>query len=102
LYHYDGLHHRLERIGSAKVGKKAALYAAEQKCVADASAVFIMTAVFPRVLWKYRLARSYRRRPLDTAHLYHTFSLATTWFGPAPSSTAASKHNRIEREHRLV
>src|SRR5437660_3319798 len=75
LYHYDGLHHRLERIGSARAVKKVAVYAAGQEFVADASAVFFMTAVFPRVLWKYRFARSYRVVLLDAGHLCQTFCL---------------------------
>ena len=98
LYHYDGLHHRLERIGSAKVAKKAALYAAQQEFVADASAVFIMTAVFPRVLWKYRFARSYRVVLLDAGHLCQTFCLVATWLGLAPFCTAAIKDTLIEKD----
>ncbi len=98
LYHYDGLHHRLERIGSAKFVKKAALYAAQQEFVADASAVFIMTAVFPRVLWKYRFARSYRVVLLDAGHLCQTFCLVATWLGLAPFCTAALKDTLIEKD----
>jgi len=98
LYHYDGLHHRLERIGSARAVKRAALYAADQKFVADASAVFLMTAVFPRVLWKYRFARSYRVVLLDAGHLCQTFCLVATWLGLAPFCTAALKDTLIEKE----
>ncbi len=98
LYHYDGLHHRLERIGSARAVKKAAAYAADQDFVADASAVFIMTAVFPRVLWKYRFARSYRVVLLDAGHLCQTFYLVATWLGLAPFCTAALKDTLIEQE----
>ena len=98
LYHYDGLHHRLERIGSAKFLKKAAAYAAQQEFVADASAVFIMTAVFPRVIWKYRFARSYRVVLLDAGHLCQTFCLVATWLGLAPFCTAALKDTLIEKD----
>jgi SagB-type dehydrogenase family enzyme len=98
LYHYDGLHHRLERIGSARAVKKAAHYAADQEFVADASAVFFMTAVFPRVLWKYRFARSYRVVLLDAGHLCQTFCLVATWLGLAPFCTAALKDSLIEKE----
>jgi SagB-type dehydrogenase family enzyme len=98
LYHYDGLHHRLARIGSARVVKKAALLAVDQKFVEDASAVFFMTAVFPRVLWKYRFARSYRVVLLDAGHLCQTFCLVATWLGLAPFCTAAIKDTLIEKE----
>lgn len=98
VYHYDGLHHRLARIGSAKAVRNAARYAADQEFVADASAVFIMTAVFPRVLWKYRFARSYRVVLLDAGHLCQTLCLVATWLGLAPFCTAALRDTLIEKE----
>jgi len=98
LYYYDGLHHRLERIGSASAVKKVTAFAADQEFVADASAVFVMTAVFPRVLWKYRFARSYRVVLLDAGHLCQTFCLVATWLGLAPFCTAALRDTLIERE----
>jgi SagB-type dehydrogenase family enzyme len=98
LYHYDGLHHRLARVGSAKAVRNAVRYAADQDFVADASAVFIMTAVFPRVLWKYRFARSYRVVLLDAGHLCQTFCLVATWLGLAPFCTAALRDTLIEKE----
>src|SRR6185437_15482574 len=45
LYHYDGLHHRLERLRTLSAVPKAVAYAAGQDFVGDASALFIMTAV---------------------------------------------------------
>lgn len=98
LYHYDGLHHRLERIGSARAVRKAAVLAADQEFVADTSAVFLMTAVFSRVLWKYRFARSYRVVLLDAGHLCQTFCLVATWLGLAPFCTAALRDTLIEKE----
>jgi len=98
LYHYDGLHHRLERLRSAPAVKKAVTYAAGQEFVGDASALFIMTAVFPRVLWKYRFARTYRVVLLETGHLCQTFCLVATWLGLAPFCTAAFEDTLIEKE----
>ena len=98
LYHYHCLHHRLERVRSSQAVKKAVAYTAGQGFVADASALFIMTAVFPRVLWKYRFARSYRVVLLDAGHLCQTFCLAATWLGLAPFCTAAFEDALIEKD----
>jgi SagB-type dehydrogenase family enzyme len=98
LYHYDCLHHRLNRIRSLSAVPKAVAYAAGQDFVGDASALFIMTAVFPRVLWKYRFARSYRVVLLDAGHLCQTFCLVATWLGLAPFCTAAFEDSLIERD----
>jgi SagB-type dehydrogenase family enzyme len=77
---------------------KAVAYTAGQDFVAGASALFIMTAVFPRVLWKYRFARSYRVVLLDAGHLCQTFCLAATWLGLAPFCTAAFEDTLIEKD----
>lgn len=98
LYHYDCLHHRLEWLRSSAAVKRAVAYAAGQAFVADASALFIMTAVFPRVLWKYRFARSYRVVLLDAGHLCQTFCLVATWLGLAPFCTAAFEDTLIEKD----
>ncbi len=98
LYHYDGLHHSLTRLRSVKALKKAVTYAAGQEFVGDASALFIMTAVFPRTQWKYRFARTYRVVLLETGHLCQTFCLVATWLGLAPFCTAAFEDTMIEKE----
>jgi SagB-type dehydrogenase family enzyme len=98
LYHYDCLRHRLERLRSRSAAAKAVAYTAGQDFVGDASALFIMTAVFPRVLWKYRFARSYRVVLLDAGHLCQTFCLVATWLGLAPFCTAAFEDSLIERD----
>ena len=98
LYHYDGLHHQLARLSSAQAVKKAVTYAAGQEFVADASALFIMSAVFPRTQWKYRFARTYRVVLLETGHLCQTFCLVATWLGLAPFCTAAFEDSLIEKE----
>lgn len=98
LYHYNCLHHRLERLRSSRAIKKAVAYTAGQDFVGDASALFIMTAVFPRVLWKYRFARSYRVVLLDAGHLCQTFCLVATWLGLAPFCTAAFEDTLIEKD----
>ena len=98
LYHYDCLHHRLERLKAVPAINKAVEYAAGQKFLRDASALFLMTAVFPRVMWKYRFPRAYRVVLLDAGHLCQTFCLVATWLGMAPFCTAALNDSLIEQD----
>lgn len=98
VYHYDGLHHRLSRLRSLPAKRKIVEYAADQDYLEDASAIFIMTAVFPRVLWKYRFTRAYRIVLLDAGHLCQTFCLVATWLGLAPFCTAAFRDSALEKE----
>jgi SagB-type dehydrogenase family enzyme len=98
LYHYNGLKHHLERIRSVPAKKKAVEYSAGHEFLKNASAVFIMTAVFPRSQWKYRFSRAYRVVLLDQGHLCQTFCLVATWMGLAPFCTAALKESVIEKD----
>jgi len=98
LYHYDCLHHRLEVLRSVPASKKAVSYAAGQDFLKDAAAVFLMTAVFPRTMWKYRFPRAYRVVLLDAGHLCQTFCLVATWLGLAPFCTAALKESEVEKD----
>ena len=96
LYHYAPDHHRLEKIGSSCSPKTAAEYCADQTWIGKAAALFIMTAVFPRSIWKYRFPRAYRTILLDAGHLCQTFCLVATRLGLGPFCTAALRDSRIE------
>ena len=98
LYHYHAARHRLELISNEVSGSRASLYCARQRYVAKAAALFIMTAVFPRTMWKYGKPRAYRVVLLDTGHLCQTFCLVATWLGLAPFCTAAFKDTLIEND----
>jgi len=98
LYHYDGRDHALELIVSGATPQMAQAYCADQPYVAQASALFIMTGVFARNMWKYRHPRAYRVVLLDAGHLGQTFCLTATRLGLAPFSTAALKDTLIERD----
>lgn len=98
LYHYDGVRHRLDHLRAVPAKRKAASYAAGQQFLKGAAAVFLMTAVFPRTMWKYRFARAYRVVLLDAGHLCQTFCLVATWLGLAPFCTAALKDSEIETD----
>ena len=96
LYHYDARDHALERISSGATPQMARDYCADQAYVAQSAALFIMTGVFARSMWKYRHARAYRVVLLDAGHLGQTFCLTATRLGLAPFSTAALKDTLIE------
>lgn len=98
LYHYNGLEHWLEWVGSVAARKKAVEYSAGHEFLKNASAVFLMTAVFPRSQWKYRFPRAYRVVLLDQGHLCQTFCLVATWLGLAPFCTAALQESLIEKD----
>jgi SagB-type dehydrogenase family enzyme len=98
LYHYQPAHHRLEMISTNAKREKAWLYCTRQHFVRDAAALFLMTAVFRRTMWKYQHARAYRVVLLDAGHLCQTFCLVATWLGLAPFCTAALKDTLIEED----
>jgi SagB-type dehydrogenase family enzyme len=98
LYHYDAKDHALELIFSKATPQMARAYCADQPYVAHAAALFIMTGVFARSMWKYQHPRAYRVVLLDAGHLGQTFCLTATRMGLAPFSTAALKDTLIERD----
>jgi SagB-type dehydrogenase family enzyme len=98
LYHYQPATHQLETISTNTSSEKAWLYCARQHFVRNAGALFLMTAVFPRTMWKYQHARAYRVVLLDAGHLCQTFCLVATWLGLAPFCTAALKDTLIEKD----
>src|SRR5881398_3904331 len=98
LYHYHPGHHHLERISTNATPDKAQRYCGRQSYVRDAAALFLMTAVFRRTMWKYQHARAYRVVLLDAGHLCQTFCLTATWLGLAPFCTAALKDTLIEKD----
>lgn len=98
LYHYNGKNHCLAKIRKGRMEDKAIEYCAGQAYVKDAAALFLMTAVFPRSMWRYHFARAYRVVLLDAGHLCQTFCLTATWLGLAPFCTAALKDSLIEED----
>jgi SagB-type dehydrogenase family enzyme len=98
IYHYDAEAHELERISADATAQQARAYCADQPYAAHAAALFIMTAVFERTMWKYPHPRAYRVVLLDAGHLGQTFCLTATRLGLAPFSTAALKDTLIEHD----
>lgn len=98
LYHYNTRNHSLECLRRGQMQESAVQYCAGNALVKDTAALFLMTAVFSRSMWKYRFARAYRVVLLDTGHLCQTFCLTATWLGLAPFCTAALNDGLIERD----
>jgi SagB-type dehydrogenase family enzyme len=98
LYHYHPANHCLEMVNPNATPQKAWLYCARQDHARNAAALFLMTAVFGRTMWKYFHPRAYRVVLLDTGHLCQTFCLVATWLGLAPFCTAALKDTLIEED----
>lgn len=98
FYHYAPDHHRLERLTFSHGTKRAAKYCAGQDWVRHAAALFIMTAVWERSMWKYRFPRAYRTILLDAGHACQTFCLMATHLHLAPFCTAALNDSVIERD----
>lgn len=98
LYHYASDRNALEHIPVKVSRKKAGRYCARQAWVEAAAALFLITAVFPRSMWKYRFSRAYRTVLADAAHLSQTFCLVATYLRLAPFCTMALKDSLIERD----
>ena len=98
LYHYACDRHVLRPIPQPITARRAVQYCAGQDWVKDAAAVFLITAVFERSMWKYRFPRAYRTVLADAAHLTQTFCLVATYLQLAPFCTMALKDSLIERD----
>src|SRR6185437_6970813 len=98
LYHYQAKDHRLAKLPGKATARAASAYCARQAYFGKAAALFIMTAVFARTMWKYGRARAYRVVLLEAGHLCQTFCLTATRLGLAPFSTAALRDSLIEKD----
>jgi len=98
MYHYQAKDNRLARLRAKVSPRMASAYCADQPYFSGAAALFIMTAVFARTMWKYGRARAYRVVLLETGHLCQTFCLTATRLGLAPFSTAALRDSLIEKD----
>ena len=80
IYHYSIKNHWLEEIKIGNFGNSLANAALDQEMCADASVVFIWTAVFGRSKWKYS-QRAYRYIYLDAGHVAENLALAAASIG---------------------
>jgi SagB-type dehydrogenase family enzyme len=98
IYHYRGDGHFLERLHNGAQSARVVELCARQEWVRDCAALFVMTAKFPRVMWRYGFSRAYRTVLLEAGHFCQTFCLVATWLGLAPFCTAALVDAEIEED----
>jgi SagB-type dehydrogenase family enzyme len=98
VYHYRPDRHCLELLKAGKVSGRLSRLCGHQAWVQACSALFVMTSVLARVMWRYRYARAYRVILLEAGHFCQTFCLVATWLGLAPFCTAALDDEKVERD----
>lgn len=96
LYHYNGRCHSLTLIGDAPSDTELAYMTYNQRQCYCSPFTCFTTAVFPRLAYKYRHARSYRLWMYDAGHYGQTFVLACTALGLGAYQTAAFRDSEVE------
>ena len=98
IYHYSVRRHGLEMLRSKRVGSQFVQFCSGQQWVENAAVLFIMTAVFPRTMWRYRFSRAYRVVQMEAGHLGQTLQLTATALGLDSLVTAALQDSSIEHQ----
>lgn len=98
LYHYSPRTRGLHRLRKGATADLASAYLGGQPWFGDAGAVVFMTALMPRVWWRYPHPRSYRAILAEVGHFCQTFCLVATWLRLAPFCTMALSDRTIERD----
>jgi SagB-type dehydrogenase family enzyme len=98
LYHYSAEDHLLAQLRPGAARARMERYLPGQGFFASASALVLMTAVFPRTEWQYPFPRAYRVVHLEAGHFCQTFCLVATALGLAPFCTAALADSTVERD----
>lgn len=96
LYHYAVESDALEPIRRGYAEDLALEICAGQPWIGDSAAVFFMTAVLERSMWKYDHSRTYRILLMDAGHLGQTFHLVCTSLGLGPVTTAATQDRLLQ------
>ncbi|MBI2189286.1 MAG: SagB family peptide dehydrogenase [Acidobacteria bacterium] len=101
LYHYASDSHVLEQLTTGEGGRRVVSYLPGQWWYESAPVLVLITAVFPRVQWKYDFPRAYRVVLAEAGHFCQTFCLTATWLGLAPFCSMALADSRIEHDLRI-
>jgi SagB-type dehydrogenase family enzyme len=97
FYYFSPVENSLYRIASGATPEQAVSLCGNQEWVGGAAALFFMTAVFARSMWKYPHPRMYRILSAEFGHFCQTFCLTATALNLAPFSTMALADTSIER-----
>jgi SagB-type dehydrogenase family enzyme len=101
IYHYRPDDHAIEPVRRGLPRAAITDYLSGQRWFEHCSAIFVMTSVLPRVMWKYHTPRAYRVVLLEAGHFCQTFCLVATWLGLAPFCTAAFSDEKLERDLKI-
>lgn len=96
VYHYDAAAHELVGLGHRVTSRTITKLLVNQFYYRDAAAVVVMTAVFPRAMWRYPFSRALRTVLTEAGHLGQTFCLAATSLGLAPFTVMAFDESLAE------
>lgn len=96
VYHYRADRNSLELLRRWTSEDRLVKLCAGQNWIRHCSALFVMTAVLPRVMWRYHFSRAYRVVLLEAGHFCQTFCLVATRLGLAPFCTAALVDAKLE------
>jgi SagB-type dehydrogenase family enzyme len=97
IYHYSVRRHGLELLKAKQIGTRFVQFCSGQQWVRDAAVLFVMTAVFPRTMWRYRFPRAYRVVQIEAGHLGQTLQLTATALSLDSLVTAALQDSTLER-----
>jgi SagB-type dehydrogenase family enzyme len=97
IYHYAVRDHALERLSGLPGVEAISKAFPGQPWIAGAPAIFVMTAVIARSMWKYRFGRTYRVLLMDAGHVGQTFYLVAAAIGLGPVTTGAFHDTSLER-----
>jgi SagB-type dehydrogenase family enzyme len=94
LYHYNIRIHALEELRIGDLAEETSHASLDQEMCANASVVFIWTAVFQRSKWKYA-ERAYRYVYLDAGHIAQNLALSAISIGMGTCQIAAFYDDEI-------
>lgn len=95
-YQFDAASHHLVDLGRPCVDGLGRILG-NQPYFEQAAAVFVMTAVFARAMWRYPYSRAYRALLAEAGHLGQTFCLVATALELAPFCTMAFRDSDVEQ-----
>jgi SagB-type dehydrogenase family enzyme len=98
IYHYAPDRHALEQLSGPVSIERMRAYLPNSGYFTKGSAIVFFTAIFERILWRYRYSRAYRAALVEAGHVCQTFCLTATWLGLAPYCLMGLADSAIEED----
>lgn len=96
IYHYRPDEHTLEPVRKGLPRAAVTTFLGGQPWFSSCAALFVMTSMVERVMWKYATPRAYRTILIEAGHFCQNFFLVATWLRLAPFCTAAFNETALE------